>query len=213
MIIKKFVIGKIRTNCYLIYSDKIKEAIIIDPADESKSLQDFIISNELKITAILITHGHFDHISGINMIKSINKDVKVYASKNEEEILSSPDLNLSSRFTRKEVSINDYIKIKDEGKLNIKNFEIEVIFTPGHTIGGVSYYFKNENALFSGDTIFHHLIGRTDFPTGNYDMLINSINKVFGILDESTIIYPGHDIETTIKEEKIYNPYINAENI
>lgn len=206
--IKKFVLGDNETNCYLVYLDKSKEAVIIDPGCSDNLLLEYIKLNKIKVKYILLTHGHFDHIQGIDMIKSINKSAKIYASYNEKNILLNPSLNLSGVFSSENTSISDYTRITSSGKLDINNFNIEVIFMPGHTLGGLAYYFKDEKILFSGDSIFYHSIGRTDFPTGDYNILINSVRNVLSMMDGDVLIYPGHGSETTVKEEKENNPYI-----
>lgn len=206
MKIEKFVIGIIGTNCYLVQNEDTKECILIDPAVLRAEIVSHIKNQGLKLTAILLTHGHFDHIMGVDgFLKEFQ--VPVYAHEKEEALLSDASLNSSSTYGRA-YTFSDAVYVKDKEKLNAAGFDIEVIYTPGHTIGGCCYYIPAEGVLFSGDTLFCSSIGRSDFPTGSAGQLIRSIQERLMCLPDETKVYPGHMDETTIAFEKKNNPFL-----
>lgn len=206
MKIERFVIGIIGTNCYVVQNEETKECILIDPAACPAELVSHIKNKGLKLTAILLTHGHFDHIMGIDgFLKEF--PVPVYAHEEEKALLHDASLNSSSIYGAG-YTFTGATYIKDGEQLHLAGMEIEVIYTPGHTIGGCCYYISSEGVLFSGDTLFYTSVGRTDFPTGNAGQLIRSIQKHLMCLPEGTKVYPGHMDETTIGFEKVNNPFL-----
>ena len=156
---------------------------------------------------MLLTHGHFDHIMGLDgFLKEFS--VPVYACEAEKELLESAQLNSSASMLGQPYTFSGAEYVTNRQNLKIAGFEIQVIYTPGHTGGGCCYYIPAENVLFSGDTLFHGSIGRTDLPTGSMGQLVNSIRDRLFVLPDETKVYPGHMEETTIGYEKKYNPFI-----
>ena len=199
------VLGSVSTNCYFIVNVSTKDTIIIDPADSATTIQSVISENGLKPQAILLTHGHFDHILAANQIKE-KFNIPVIACDKEKNIIENSSLNLSSSFgANVQLKADEYVQ--DGTLLNIAGFSIKVIHTPGHTEGSVCYYFLNEDILISGDTLFNESVGRSDFPTGSASQLIRSVKEKLLILPGKTIVYPGHGDSTTIEYEKKYNPF------
>lgn len=205
--IEQFVIGPVGTNVYVIYDESHKAAVVIDPADRGDDIFEAIDNAGLSVAGILLTHGHFDHISGVAELKKLS-GCKVYASVLEKELLMDPKLNESMGMGRKAVTVTPDIELADGEKVTLGNIEFEAISTPGHTAGGMSYYLKSERALFSGDTLFEGSVGRCDLPTGSMSSIIRSIKDKLMILPEDTDVYPGHGEKTTIANEKRYNPYL-----
>lgn len=206
MVIKTFIAGMMQTNCYVASNEETKECFLVDPAVCTPDMVSYIKENGLKLQAILLTHGHFDHILGITEFLR-EFEVPVYAYEAEKELLEDAEKNLSSAYgmfyTFKEAEY-----LKDGQVLEIAGMKIKVIYTPGHTVGGCCYYLEEEKVLFSGDTLFYTSIGRTDFETGSYNKLVNSVRlKLFRLPDEVKV-YPGHMSETTIGYEKKYNPFL-----
>ena len=206
MKVEIFVTGIISTNCYVVSNEETKEAVIVDPAAYPNKLKSYIQENELQVKAILLTHGHFDHIMGIDGVLE-DYQVPVYVHEDEAELITDPILNESNTYTNGYTYDKaEYIR---EGQiLKLIGYEFQVIHTPGHTSGGVSYYVASENVLFSGDTLFHGSVGRTDFKTSSMSALIHSIREKLFLLPDETVVYPGHMGATTIGTEKKINPYV-----
>ena len=156
--------------------------------------------------AILLTHGHFDHIMGIDSILE-NWNIPVYVEEEDLPIMTDPELNLSSAYTNG-YSFDGAKPLKDGQKLELAGETIEVIHTPGHTMGGCCYYLPVEHAVFSGDTLFQRSVGRTDFPNSSQDAIVRSVRERLFALPDDTIVYPGHMGETKIEYEKLHNPYV-----
>lgn len=206
MKIERFVIGPIGTNCYIVINEETKESFVTDPAACPTELVSHIRSTGLKVQAVLLTHGHFDHIMGIDdFVKEF--PVPVYAHEAEKELLENAQLNSSAMYGMG-YTYSGAEYLKDGQVLTIAGFEIHVIYTPGHTAGGCCYYIPAEHVLISGDTLFHASIGRTDLPTGSSSQLVRSVREKLMVLPEETKVYPGHMEETTIGYEKKYNPFV-----
>ena len=207
LLIEKMVLGQVSTNCYLAVNKKTKEAIVIDPADEARRIDKKIKELGLKPAAILLTHGHFDHIKAAAEISDLY-EILIYAHEKEEEVMDDSLLNLSANFGEPFTAVADMLHT-DGQELFLAGMNIQVLHTPGHTQGSVCYYFPDEKVLFSGDTLFYGSIGRTDFPTGSMSELVHSAKEKLLILPEEVKVYPGHGEETTIRYEKKYNPFLS----
>lgn len=206
MKIERFVLGSFGTNVYVAVNEETKEAVIIDPATFPDYVCSHIKEEGWKIRAVLLTHGHIDHIGGVDAVLK-EFPVPVYAHAMELEVLKNVHENLSVMFGAA-YTFEKAVGLRDGEILSTAGFEFRIIHTPGHTKGGCCYYEKDENVLFSGDTLFMQSVGRTDFPTGSTSILIRSIREKLLILPEETKVYPGHMEETTIGFEKERNPFI-----
>lgn len=195
-------LGHIAVNCYLISTENA--AIVIDPGFKSSKTEEFLKENSNKERLILLTHAHFDHIGDAKRLKDAT-GVKIAIGEKDNPALSDTALNLSDKFHAHVPEFSADILLKDEQLLRVGDIEIKVIFTPGHTEGGVS--FLMEDYLFSGDTLFKMSIGRTDLPGGNFEVLKNSVHKIFELPNE-TVVLPGHGEKTTVGYEKKYNPFV-----
>ena len=206
MLIRTYAVGPLETNCYVLADETTQQAVIVDPGGSGDQILEDIKKNKFKIVAILLTHGHFDHIGAVEQIKN-ELNVFVYAHKDEKSILENPEQNLSRSFSGKSIGTIADIYFSDVFEFSFgKNITLKVIHTPGHTPGGVCYYYNKESILISGDTLFYRSIGRTDFPYGSYTSLIDSINNKLFVLPEETKVFPGHGDPTTIGFEKKSNP-------
>ncbi len=206
MKVEKFVTGIISTNCYLAINENTKQTVIIDPAACPKKIPDYIEEEGLKIEAILLTHGHFDHIMGIDGFLE-KFPVPVYVHEDDERVMNDPRLNQSSIYTAG-YTFSGAQYLRDRQTLDLAGYIFEVIHTPGHTWGGCCYYVRSENVLFSGDTLFQCSVGRTDFETSSAPDIIYSIKEKLMKLPDETMVYPGHMGATTIGYERKNNPYI-----
>ncbi len=206
MKIEKFSLGILGANCFLLIDEDTKATVVVDPGGYSKKFQAYIEEEKLDIKAILLTHGHFDHIMGIDSILE-TKQVPVYVHEEDLPIMTEPKLNLSSSYT-KGYTFADALPMKDGQVFNFLGEPIEVIHTPGHTMGGCCFYIPAAQAVLSGDTLFQRSVGRTDFPNSSPDGIICSIKERLFTLPDETIVYPGHSGETKIGFEKENNPYV-----
>jgi hydroxyacylglutathione hydrolase len=206
--IKRLVLGIVQTNCYIISNEDLKEAIVIDPSDTAVKIEEYLRENDLTCKGILLTHGHFDHIIAADDL-ALHTKAKVYVYEDEAELLGDPYLNVSLQCNNKECRAKWDVLLKDQEVISIAGFTICVLHTPGHTKGGVCYYFTEQKILISGDTLFYESIGRTDFPTGNLSVLLESIRNRLMVLDDDVKVYTGHGMPTTIAHERKYNMYIN----
>lgn len=206
MKIEKFVLGALQTNSYLILNEDTKEVLIVDPATCPDYVLSHVKSNGYVPKAILLTHGHFDHVMGIEKWVELY-DIPVYLHEEEKEVLATPNLNLSVMMG-KYYSYDKVQTLKDGEILELAGFSFKVIHTPGHTKGGCCYYEESEEILISGDTLFHSSVGRSDFPTGSMSTLIKSIKEKLFVLPDMVMVYPGHNSLTCIADEKRYNPFV-----
>ena len=209
--IKKFVLRSLETNCYLVYSDTSKTGFLIDPGFYDKKIQNFIDNENIQVCNIINTHGHADHIAGN---KKFHYPVLIHEA--DTSFLKDPRKNLSffagmifnSPLPERTLKDGDIIKKED--------IVLEVIHTPGHTPGGICLRLLPHEAnpaiahevIFTGDTLFMEGVGRTDFPYGNGDTLIDSIRKRLLIFEDNTEILPGHGPASTIGHERKNNPFL-----
>lgn len=200
------IIGMCATNTYYAYNEESKRGFIVDPADDAQRIFDRVEVLGFKPEAVLLTHGHFDHILAVNDVRE-RYGIKAYIGSGEEQVLHSPELNLTASFTGRPFTLDADVYLDDNQEFDIAGYNVRAIEIPGHTAGGMCYYFKDENILFSGDTLFNESIGRSDFPGGSASALCRGIKEKLYILPEDTRVLPGHMDETTIGYEKLYNPF------
>jgi len=211
VIVKIFNKNSMGQNIYLCHCKATGEGILIDAgcntADE-KAILTAISENSITVKAILLTHGHYDHVTGVEKIKQAT-GAKVYCHICEKQMLENPELNLSCLTANKIYVTPDEI-FNDGDTFQFGQCMVKILHTPGHTPGGVCYYNEDCGLLFSGDTLFKSSIGRTDFPQGDQQKLIRNINAKLLTLPEDVAVYPGHGDSTTIGREKKQNPFLKV---
>ena len=206
MKIEQYCVGQVATNCYFAINGETKEMLVIDPGDSAKMLADKINQEGLKPQAILLTHGHFDHVMAAEELAGIF-GVKIYAHEKEQDTLENPGKNVSLMVGGRDAYHAD-VYVKDGEVLELAGMKVKVLHTPGHTAGGCCYYPEEEGALFSGDTLFCQSVGRTDFPGGSMSEIVRSIKEKLMALPDEVRVYPGHMDLTTIGKERAYNPFL-----
>ncbi|MFT4106063.1 MAG: MBL fold metallo-hydrolase [Lacrimispora sp.] len=203
--IKTYPVGQIGTNCYVLYRQGTEGAVIVDPGDNGAYILNMCRELSLTPEAILLTHGHFDHILAVEDIRRAFPGIKVYGGEAEKDLFTNPALNLSAAFGSV-CMVSDVEYVGDGDLLSLAGISFEVLSTPGHTPGSVCYLVREEDVLISGDTLFQESLGRTDLPTGNQNQIIKSIREKLFTLREDILVYPGHGDKTTVGHEKVYNP-------
>ncbi len=197
-------LGNLQANCYFLINSADRNCVIVDAGDEPYAIREIIERRKLKPVALLLTHGHFDHIGAADEIRNAYH-IDIYAGEDETELLRVPAQNLSAYFGSS-FSLTGVKPVKDGELLELAGMHIRVIATPGHTKGGVCYYLEKQKALLTGDTLFYGSFGRTDFPTGNVRQLVQSVKSRLFTLPKDTVCYTGHGGETTIAYEQENNP-------
>lgn len=205
MEITRLVVGMVETNCYIAVNPDNKQAVIVDPGDDAPNIAALVTRLGVEVKAILLTHGHFDHVMAMEELKK-KWGIPVYACEAEAEILADPAKNLSGDFRCGMLHLKADILLKDRENFELIGYQFQMIHTPGHTGGSCCYYVESEKVLFSGDTLFEGSYGRIDFPTGSGVEMMHSIVDTLFDLPDGTAVYPGHMGYTTIGDEKKYNP-------
>jgi glyoxylase-like metal-dependent hydrolase (beta-lactamase superfamily II) len=196
--------GPFMVNSFLVINEETSGGIIIDPGNDIKSLLEIIEKDKISLDGIIATHGHIDHIDGVNRIKE-QQDAPFYICDLDKELVDAISVQASMFGVEDPGKISVDKQLPCQGELKISGMDITLLHTPGHSKGSVSLLI--ENTLFSGDTLFSMSIGRTDLPGGNYSELIHSINEKIFTLPENTRVLPGHGPETTVGNEKKMNPF------
>ena len=205
--IGRIVMGMCQTNCYFVYPEGKSEVILFDPADRGDYIYHSLKDKGFTVAAILLTHGHLDHIWGLEELKELS-GAKVYAYEEEKEVCENASVNVSKGAGRPcEITADEYVK--DGATISVAGMSCQLIATPGHTKGSCCYYFEEEGILISGDTLFQESVGRTDLPTGSMSALVRSVKEKLMVLPADVKVYPGHGESTTIGYEKEYNPFLS----
>ncbi|MBR1455974.1 MAG: MBL fold metallo-hydrolase [Oscillospiraceae bacterium] len=199
MLIKTLPVGQLETNCYVVTNEKTLECVVIDPGDESNTILNYIEDNHLTCKAILLTHAHFDHVGAVPGVRA-ETGAPVYMNELDDARVNRIGLG---GFTLPEGGIY----YKDGDVVEVAGLRFDVIGTPGHTPGGVTL--RCENALFTGDTLFHGSCGRTDLPGGDMYEELASLKKLC-LLEGDYEVYPGHMDSSTLARERAFNYYCRA---
>ncbi len=207
MIVKMLVVGPFATNCYIVGSSSTKQGMIIDPGAEAETILGTVQQMGLSISLIVITHAHMDHVGALRAVQEkTNAQFAVHEAE-KGFVFSAPMRMLTS------VGLTPFKSppkpdrlLKDGDSIDIGDLHFEVLYTPGHSSGGISL--AGHGVVFSGDTLFNFGIGRTDFPGCSHERLMKSIREKLMVLPDETIVYPGHGPATTIGNEREWNPFL-----
>jgi len=208
MIIEHLTLGAYETNCYVLReSETARDCLVIDPGLDAGRLIDLLEESRLNPVAVVLTHGHIDHIAGVVALHSTFPDATVYIHELDAEMLREPRANLSAMSGMAFSAAPPDVSLQDGNVIEQAGVTLLVLHTPGHTPGGICLFCQAEGAAFVGDTLFAGSIGRTDFPGGSMRQLLSSVKDRLFTLPDETKVYPGHGPATTIAHEKKYNPF------
>ncbi|MGL6173629.1 MAG: MBL fold metallo-hydrolase [Cellulosilyticaceae bacterium] len=210
MKIDRLTVGMLQEHTYFIIDEVSKKAFIVDPGAEAQRILDKIANDGLAVQAIILTHGHFDHIgAAVEIREALGCPIVIHEC--GKAYIGNADYNLSSVFGREDVTFeaDQYVNKGDKLSLEGTDIALEVVFAPGHTLDGVAYYSEADGVAFVGDIIFSGSVGRTDNPGGDMGTLLKSIRENIFTLPGETVLYPGHGGPTTVKQEKNTNPFFN----
>lgn len=209
MKIDRLILGEFQTNCYVARrSETDKDCLIIDAGLQPDQLVDFLKDRQLNPSALILTHGHIDHIGGLNKLRQHYPNLKVYIHPEDAEMLTGTKNNLSQLTGMIATTEPADFTLTDGQLIEQVGLKLKTIHTPGHTPGGICLYSKENRTAFVGDTLFADSVGRTDFPGGNMSQLLKSIKEKILTLPPETTVYPGHGQPTTIAREMAANPFL-----
>ena len=206
MIQKALTVGLLEVNCYILGDEETKEAVVIDPGGDEAEILETLKHHNLQLKLIIDTHGHFDHVDANQPLKEAT-GAKIAIHEADAQMLDKPSAE-AMFFTGNRLRISQAdILLKENDILTFGQYRLKVLHTPGHTPGGISLVLEDHPYVYVGDLLFAGSIGRTDFPGGSYDDLINAVKtKIFPLGDNYTV-YPGHGPVTTVAQERKYNPF------
>jgi hydroxyacylglutathione hydrolase len=209
MRIRTLVLGAYQTNSYVLRSDDASsECVVVDTGLSAETLTAFLQTKSLTPKALILTHGHGDHIAGVPELLALWPDMLIYAHQLEADVLLDPNLNLTT-MTGTPMTLDGEIHyVVQDQIIEAGGITLKALHTPGHTQGGMSLYGEEKGVVFAGDTLFADSVGRTDFPGGSQTVLIQSIRDQLFVLPDDTRVYPGHGPSSTIGHEKQHNPYV-----
>jgi len=208
MKIDRLILGEYETNCYVLRSNAAaKDCVVVDAGPGGGQLLDFIKGHKLNPAAVVLTHGHIDHIGGVAGLRDNYPNVRVYIHKLDAEMLENAHRNLSAMMGGAFSTNPADFSLEDGSVIEQAGIKLQALHTPGHTPGGICLYSKDEGIVFTDDTLFAESIGRTDFPGGSLQQLLKSVREKLFTLPDDTAVYPGHGPSTTIAQEKTHNQF------
>lgn len=209
MKIDRLILGDFQTNCYVVRAEESSsDCLVVDAGLDAEELLDLLARHRLNPVAVILTHGHVDHIVGVAALRRQFPPVRLYIHKLDAPMLADPRANLSVLMGMTFAAEPAEVLLADGDIVEQAGIALKVLHTPGHTPGGISLYSESEGLVFVGDTLFADSVGRTDFPGGDAEQLIASIRTKLFALPDSTAVYPGHGMRTTIGREKRSNPFL-----
>lgn len=210
--LKTLTVGALEVNCYVLWDDSSREAVIIDPGGDAQAIMDVVEKNKLIVSSVVNTHGHFDHVGADEELRKLFKCTVAIHGEDVDMLLEAHEHGVIFGVKTAAQRAPDVI-LEDGSVISVGNITLRVIHTPGHTRGGVCLYDEAGARLFTGDTLFAGSVGRTDLTGGSFAIIMDSIRKKILPLGSSVKVYPGHGDATTIGKEMKTNPYITGEAV
>jgi hydroxyacylglutathione hydrolase len=207
MIHEIFPVGPLQCNCSVIGDESTHEAIVIDPGDDIETILAVVEKHGLRLTQIVVTHAHIDHVGGAVRLRSLT-GAPILLNENDGVLLKMLDVQASWLGMKSPGHVAIDSNLSDGDMVHFGTLEASIIHTPGHTQGSICLFFPTENTLIAGDTLFQGSIGRTDLPGGSYEHIMRSIHQKLLVLPDATLVIPGHGPSTTIQEERERNPFL-----
>jgi hydroxyacylglutathione hydrolase len=209
MQVDNLVLGAFETNCYVLrHEPGVSQCLVIDTGLDSSPLIDFLQTNGLAPAALILTHGHADHIAGVVELHANFPNMAVCIHRLDAKMLTGEQDNLSMLAGALYKAEPADTLLEQGDVVDKAGIRLEALHTPGHTPGGICLYAADDGIVFAGDTLFDGSVGRTDFPGGSMTQLLRSIKEKLFVLPDETVVYPGHGPTTTIGREKAYNPFV-----
>ena len=207
MEVHMFPMGPLEVNCYVLLgqTESGLEAVVVDPGGNPRKALDLLAKTGARLTHILLTHLHFDHTGGVRALAEAT-GATVYASSRDASLLDS-ELGRGGFMGLPQIELFEFMAL-EPGEHVFVGQPCQVLATPGHSQGSLSYYFPTMGRVFVGDVLFNRSVGRTDFPGGNFATLMQSIKEQIFTLPGNTIVHSGHGDPTTVDEERMHNPYL-----
>ena len=208
--IGKLALGLMEVNCYFVRNTGSRECVVIDPGDRFKKIKNYIDENDLDVKAILLTHGHYDHIAGLADVDIKGRSFPIFIGADDERCLHDDKYSLAySMFNEHKMFDVACLSLDDEDEIKLPHFFVKALATPYHTLGSMCFLLPTERMLFTGDSLFHLGIGRSDLPGAAGSLVDSSLRKILA-LDDDLRFYPGHGSGAKLGEEKRLNPYLTA---
>ena len=207
MIIEKLVVGDLQTNCYIVGDEVTREGVVIDPGGDADAILEAVQRLKLRMKLVVDTHGHFDHILA-NREVSEATGAPLAVHPEDASMLTNPLRSFALFVGQVRPSPPATVLLTEGEVIELGAVKLQVLHTPGHSPGSISLWCAEQKVIFSGDVLFNMGIGRTDFPGGDAELLVESIRTKLLTLPEDTVVWPGHGPSTTIGAEKRENPFL-----
>lgn len=201
-----YLTSPIQTNTYLVFDESTGKGFVVDPGGPCKALLKDIEEEHVELQYVVLTHGHGDHIGGVEEILQMYTGCKLAYGTNEVDMLNGKIDNASAEMFGRDILLNAHLLLNDNDTFEVGNMSFKILETPGHTPGGISLY--TEGVVFTGDTLFRQSVGRTDFPGGDFNQLSQSIREKLYTLPDDTVVLPGHMQQSNIGFEKRNNYFV-----
>lgn len=211
MLLNHFTLSQMATNAYVLASENQPDCLIVDLGAEPESLLDFLGQENRTVAAVVLTHGHYDHIAGLKKLLKAHPQAEVIFGKGAEKVAGNPLKNFSAFFSLPFAIRRADRLVSEPEILDIAGLSLKVLDLPGHSAGSIGLYEPQDKSVYCGDTLFAGSIGRTDFPGASHEQLLDSIGKKLLTLPDETKVFPGHGSPTTIGTERSSNPFLNGQ--